>query len=357
MTLPGSAAAPWSTAGFPGLGGHIGPEPEDFRVSEIPAYAASGEGPHFYVEVEKRGLSTGVVRDALARAAGVKPMDVGFAGRKDAVAVTRQWFSLPVPPAAPTPPDDPRAPHYRFVGDPVRHQNKLRLGHLRGNRFEIRLVGLDPEAEARLPALRNALAAGVPNYFGEQRFGRDARNIPDALAFLANPRRRVRDPDFLASVVQSVVFNTWLGARVSRGELHTVLEGDVLRKRDTGGLFVCTDVAADAPRVAAGEVDPAGPMVGAKTFAAVGAAAELEAAALATLNLTAEALATLHRFAPGTRRAARLLVEALEVTFEPPDRAVVRFTLPAGAFATVVLGELCHPTGPLRPAAPVDDAG
>ncbi len=357
MTLPGSAAAPWSTAGLPGLGGHIGPEPEDFRVTEIPAYAASGEGPHFYVEVEKRGLSTGVVRDALARAAGVKPMDVGFAGRKDAVAVTRQWFSLPVPPAAPTPPDDPRAPHYRFVGDPVRHQNKLRLGHLRGNRFEIRLVGLDPEAEARLPALRNALAAGVPNYFGEQRFGRDARNIPDALAFLANPRRRVRDPDFLASVVQSVVFNTWLGARVSRGELHTVLEGDVLRKRDTGGLFVCTDVAADAPRVAAGEVDPAGPMVGAKTFAAVGAAAELEAAALATLNLTAEALATLHRFAPGTRRAARLLVEALEVTFEPPDRAVVRFTLPAGAFATVVLGELCHPTGPLRPAAPVDDAG
>jgi tRNA pseudouridine13 synthase len=357
VTLPGTAAAPWSTAALPGLGGHIGPDPEDFRVVEIPAYAPAGEGPHFYVEVEKRGLSTGVVRDALARAAGVKPMDVGFAGRKDAVAVTRQWFSLPVPPAAPPPPEDPRAPHYRLLGEPVRHQNKLRLGHLRGNRFEIRLVGLRPEAAERLPALQAALAAGVPNYFGEQRFGREARNIPDALAFLANPRRRVRDPEFLASVVQSVVFNTWLGARVARGELHAVVDGDVLRKRDSGGLFVCTDVAADAPRLAAGEVDPTGPMVGAKTFAAAGRAAELEAAALATLSLGPESLSTLHRFAPGTRRPARLLVEAMSVDFGPEGGAWVRFTLPAGAFATVVLGELCHPEGPLRPAAPVEDAG
>lgn len=354
MTLPGGADAPFSTLHLPGLGGHIGPAPEDFRVEEIPAYAPSGDGPHFYVQIEKRGLSTGVVRDALARAAGVKPMDVGFAGRKDTQAVTRQWFSLPVPPVMPEGPQF--AESLKFLDAPVRHGNKLRLGHLKGNRFVIRLNDLPADADARWPALRDALSAGFPNYYGEQRFGRDARNIPDALAFLDNPRRRVKDPDFLASVVQSVVFNRWLGARVRAGTLHRAIAGDVLRKRETGGIFVCVDPEVDTPRVQAGEVDPTGPMPGAKTFAAEGEEAVLEAAALDSMGLSPEALATLHRFAPGTRRAARVV--AADLTFTPEGTgAVLTFTLPAGCFATVLLGEICQPEGPLRPSGAIEDAG
>lgn len=351
MTLPGGPAAPWLTAALPPLGGHIGPTFEDFVVEEIPAYSPSGEGPHFYIEVEKRGLSTPVLRDALARAAGVKPMDVGFAGRKDAHAVTRQWFSLPVAPVHPA----ELGEAVRFLAEPVRHANKLRLGHLRGNRFRLRLVDLGPDAEARWPALQAALSPGFPNYFGAQRFGRDARNLPDALAFLENPKRRVRDPEFLASVAQSAVFNTWLGARVGAGALQTALSGDVLRKRETGGLFVCEDAAVDAARVAAGEVDPTGPMPGAKTFAPGPDAAEREATALASLGLTETGLATLRRFAPGTRRAARVVAPDLSLRFEPGDTAVLEFTLPAGSFATVLVGELCHPDGPLREASVVEE--
>ncbi len=354
MTLPGGAAAPWSTSALPGLGGHIGPEPEDFRVVEIPAYTPSGEGHHFYVQIEKRGLSTGVVRDALARAAKVKPMDVGFAGRKDTQAVTQQWFSLPVAPVMPEGPEF--ADRLRFLGEPVKHANKLRLGHLKGNTFVIRLRDLPADAADRWPALRDALNAGFPNYYGEQRFGRDARNLPDALSFLENPRRRVRDPEFLASVVQSAVFNTWLGARVLAGTLHRAIAGDVLRKRETGGLFVCEDPEVDTPRVTSGEVDPTGPMPGAKTFAADAEEATLEAAALATLNLSEIGLATLHRFAPGTRRPARVLPQDLALDIDG-DTAEIRFTLPAGCFATVLLGELCHPDGPLRPSGAIEDQG
>lgn len=348
--LPGTPQAPWLSAALPGLGGHIGPTPEDFRVVEIPAYTPSGEGTHFYVEVEKRGLSTGAVRELLARAAGVRPADIGVAGRKDTQAVTRQWFSLPCPPV------DPEDPGVRLLGPAQRHGNKLRTGHLRGNTFTIRLVALDADAEARWPALQAALASGMPNYFGEQRFGRGARNLPDALDFLADPRRRVRDPEFLASVVQSAVFNRWLGERVADGTLDRAHEGDVLRKRETGGLFVCTDPETDTARVAAGEVDPTGPMPGAKTMPATGPAAEREARALAALGLSEKALATLHRFAPGTRRVARVVPEGLSLIFKERE-AEVRFTLPAGSFATVLLGELCHPAGSLRPEAPIEDAG
>lgn len=353
MTLPGSADAPWSTLDLPGLGGHIGPAPEDFRVEEIPAYEPSGEGTHHYIQIEKRGLSTGTVRDALARAAGVKPMDVGFAGRKDTQAITRQWFSLPVPPVMPEGPLF--AESLRFLVAPVRHGNKLRLGHLKGNRFEIRLGDLPPGADERWPALRAALSAGFPNYYGEQRFGRDARNISDALAFLENPRRRVRDPDFLASVIQSVVFNRWLGARVRAGTLHRAIAGDVLKKRETGGIFVCVEPELDTVRLEAGEVDPTGPMPGAKTFAAEGEEARLEAAALDSLALSPESLATLHRFAPGTRRAARVVATDLTFTVEGTS-ALLTFTLPAGCFATVLLGELCQPAGPLRPSGAIEDS-
>ena len=342
LFLAGSPGAPWSTAALPGLGGQIGPDVEDFRVEEIPAYEPGGDGPHFFFTVEKRGRSTPEVREMLARAANIKPMDIGFAGRKDANAVTKQWFSMPCVPVDPGVPDV-------VLGTPIPHRNKLRMGHLKGNRFEIRLRGLEPDAAVRWPALAAALTAGIPNYYGEQRFGRFANNIRQAWDFLSEPRRRVRDPDFLASVAQSAVFNRWLGARVADGLLHTVILGDVLQKRETGGLFVSTDVEADQPRVESGEVDPTGPMPGARTFAAADEAAAREAAALEALGLDEELLKVLGKFAPGTRRPARLLVSELSLEFDG-DMAVARFVLPAGSFATVLLGELCRPTTdrPLR---------
>lgn len=340
--VPGTEGCPRRTAALAGIGGAIGPDPADFVVDEIPSYPPDGEGDHWFVRLRKTGLSTPAARQALARAAGVDAREIGFAGRKDSHAVTTQWFSLPAKPGA----DGPVIAPIDGVEllEWARHGRKLRLGHLSANRFAIRLVGIEPDAEARLPALLDALADGMPNYYGGQRFGARGRSLRQALAFAARPKQRVRDPRFLASVLQAAVFNRWLGARLADGLLDDALRGDVLRKRDTGGIFVCEDPAVDGPRVAAGAVDPTGPMPGGRLMPAEGPAAEREAAAAAAWG-TDGALTPLQRFAPGTRRVARVAPADLSwsrPTGDPADALVVRFTLPPGSYATVLLDELMH---------------
>ena len=169
-----------------------------------------------------------------------------------------------------------------------------------------------------------------------------------ALAFLANPRRRVRDPKFMSSVVQSAIFNHWLGARVLRGELDTSLAGDVLKKRDTGGLFDCEEVSVDAERVSAGEVDPTGPMLGRKMRVTSAEAGVYEASAAMDFGLDEKQVNTLLRWNNGTRRVARIVPEGLQVQVEG-DVLEASFFLRKGCFATVILAELAHPPdGDLR---------
>ncbi|MCA9540894.1 MAG: tRNA pseudouridine(13) synthase TruD, partial [Myxococcales bacterium] len=332
--MPGTPGCPWRTAALPPIGGALSGDPEDFIVDELPAYLPSGEGTHWFVRIQKRGLSTAEAIELLARAAGCEPRDVGSAGRKDKHAVTTQWLSLPV---APVDPGDARL----ALLESAPHGNKLRMGHLRANRFTMCLRGLHPDAADRLPVLAAALAQGVPNYFGPQRFGRF--NLKDALRFAAAPQKRVRDPRFLASVLQSAIFNRWLGARVADGLLDTALQGDVLARRETGGQFVCADAATDAERVRQGEVDPTGPLPGPRMREAEGEAAAREEVACAAFG-TDRGLRALSRFAPGGRRVARLVAEDLELAIEG-DTLHAAFTLPPGAFATTLLAELTHPEG------------
>ncbi len=162
---------PYATPDLPGSGGTLRAAAEDFRVDEVPAYLPSGAGPHLYVRIEKRGRTTPDALRALARALGVPERDAGYAGLKDRDAVTTQWLSFP---AARDP--DPAAlegPGLRVL-EVSRHANKLRAGHLRGNRFAIVVRGGDVE---RARAAAAALAArGLPNFFGPQRFGSEGRN-------------------------------------------------------------------------------------------------------------------------------------------------------------------------------------
>ncbi len=334
---------PRATAALPAVGGHLDDVPEHFQVDEIPLYPASGEGTHWFVRVRKRELGTPQAQRLLAEAAGISPRDIGFAGRKDHQAVTSQTFSLPVEPV------DPGDPRLELL-ERARHPHKLRLGHLLGNRFTIRLREVHPEAAARIPALHEALLRGIPNYFGEQRFGRDDRSLAQARGLLENPRRRVRDPRYLASVFQSAVFNDWLAARVTDGLLHTALGGDVMRRRETGGLFDCVEPEVDQARMDTGEIDPTGPLPAPKTRPSAGVAADREAEACARCGLDDQRMAVLGRFASGDRRAARLVPGELELEVDGSD-LVARFTLPKGAFATTLLAELSHSDGPLRSGA------
>jgi len=333
---------PFVTAGLPGSGGTLKASPEDFRVDELPAYLPSGAGPHLYLLVEKRGRTTRDVLRELAGRLGVAERDAGCAGLKDREAVTTQWLSFPVA-------RDPEPGSLAGAGLRVlqvsRHANKLRTGHVRGNRFALAVRGGDLD---RARACAAALAErGLANFFGPQRFGVDGRNAEVGRAILRGERtpeagRAARDR-FLRrlsiSAWQSALFNGWLAERIADGLLAAPLAGDVLKKLDSGGTFVCEDPAADAPRVARFEVSPAGPMFGHRLRPA--ASGEPGARAERVLRADGTTLADLARGgdeAEGTWRAARLPVAVALEPFDGGYRA--SFELPRGSYATVVMREL-----------------
>src|SRR5947209_3623474 len=283
---------PLLTADLPGIGGRIKSAPEDFEVEEIPAYEPSGSGDFLYLWVEKRGLGADYFARQVARRLEIAPPDVGMAGLKDRHAVTRQWLSVPA--AAADRLD-------RLEGDGVRllktsrHTNKLRAGHLRGNRFRIMVRDVPPEAcaDGRLARVLERLRGeGVPNFYGPQRFGRDFETLRLGLALLRGeppPPTAGRPPNLrspflrklVLSAAQSGLFNCCLARRLADGLLRRVLPGDVMAKWPFGGLFVAADVAREQERFDARETVTAGPIFGRKTFPAAGEARAREDAVLA----------------------------------------------------------------------------
>jgi tRNA pseudouridine13 synthase len=342
---------PLVTAGLPGVGGQLRACPEDFDVDELPVYAPSDEpaGTHLFVRIQKRGLTTPAAVELLARHVGMQARDVGVAGLKDKHAVTRQWLSIPAELGE-------RLTSFEHdamqVLETKRHSNKLRRGHLAGNRFRIVLRALDvplDEARRRVEAKLTALraAGGLDNAYGEQRFGFDGGNVERGLAALADAARRRPRGDLEVSAGQSALFNLLLALRRERGLMRTVLAGDVLQKTTTGGLFTSADPALDQPRLDAGEVVVTGPMFGGKTMSPPEGtqARALEEEVLARVDLDAATLAALGKRVPGTRRALQVSIGDIEL-FDAPavgelrDGLGVGFTLPAGSFATIFLREL-----------------
>lgn len=345
---------PHATSELPGIQGTIGPNPEDFRVEEIPAYLPSGEGEHLYVELEKRALSTPELVRRVALAAAVEPRDIGYAGLKDKHAVTSQWLSLPgraKPPEAWTLPDGIR------VLKASRHANKLRTGHLTGNKFRINLVGIDSEAPSRAQAIADRLRThGMPNYFGAQRFGRGGENVTRALGWLAGGGRARLSPFLLKlypSVVQAEVFNRYLTLRSGEG-LDRTLAGEVVRLEGSYASFVVEDAEAETRRWLARDIQLTGPMPGPKMRAANGRPLELEAQAGAALGLDERILQVLGKFAPGARRDLLVFAKDLSIEANEPARLSLQFSLPAGSYATVLVRELLR--GRLVESDPSHDA-
>lgn len=159
------------THDLPGIGGRLRDRPEDFLVEEIPLYEPSGQGEHIYIFIEKRNITTFEAIDVVARHFGVPRAAVGYAGLKDRVAITRQVLSVHVP--GRTIEDFPMFAHERIsILWADYHDNKLRRGHLRGNRFSIRVRGVPPMAVRDAKRIVDRLSVlGVPNRIGEQRFG------------------------------------------------------------------------------------------------------------------------------------------------------------------------------------------
>jgi tRNA pseudouridine13 synthase len=312
---------------------------DDFAVDELPAYAPSGSGSHVFARVEKRGLTTPDAVRAIARALGVAERDVGVAGMKDRHAVTRQWISLP----SPVSPDQVLALELPGIAvlEAQRHDHKLRTGHLRANRFRLVVRDARDAGAARAVLAELARAPGAPNWYGEQRFGRDGDNAERGRALLAGGGRGGKLDRLLVSALQSELFNAWLVARLADGLFRTAVAGDVLHKLP-GGLFDCTEPAVDAARVAAGEIVPTGPMFGdaMRAPAAGSDAAVREDAILAAAGLARDSFHAVRAIADGTRRDAAIAIADAAVEPHGDDALAVSFTLPSGAYATTVMREI-----------------
>jgi tRNA pseudouridine13 synthase len=328
---------PFSTPSSLAVGGRLGGEPEHFIVDELPLYEPSGEGAHLYVRVRKRSLTTAQVARMLSKASGVRDREIGYAGLKDKNAVTTQWFSFPNLDAAAA--EGWQLPEGLEVIETSRHNNKLRTGHLWGNRFRITLLEVErPELGAAI--VSTLTSTGLPNYFGKQRFGIAGDNLDQAFEWLASGRRA--KSRFLAklypSVIQSELFNRYLAFRTDAG-LDRLIQGEVVRLEGSGKMFEVEDPAAEHERLVTHDIHLTGPIVGPKMKAATGPALELERAAAAEVGLDAALSERLFSKAPGTRRD--LIAYATGLTFESPEpgTAVLDFSLPSGAYATQLVAE------------------
>ncbi|MEO7032433.1 MAG: tRNA pseudouridine(13) synthase TruD [Polyangiaceae bacterium] len=321
----------------------IGPAPEDFVVDEVPLYPQSGTGEHLYVRIEKRSYTTPAMLRVVTRAAGVDEREAGYAGLKDKHAVTRQWLSLP---SKARPPSEWQLPDGIRVVEHTRHSNKLRTGHLLGNRFRITLVTADTSALDKASAIAELLRArGLYNYFGGQRFGRRGDGLRQALVWLREGAKLHGMPRFLSklypSVIQAEVFNRYFSARRAL-DLDQLILGEVVRLDNAGAMFAVEDVAREQPRLTSGDVHLTGPIFGPKARATSAHAAALEQSLIEQLGLDADAREKLARLAPGTRRDLIAKVEHLELRWAAVGRLELEFSLPSGSYATEVIRQFTH---------------
>ncbi len=330
---------PYISSPLPGVKGRLRDKLEHFVVKEIPAYEPSGEGEHTILWITKRGLTSKHVQEDLAHLFGLRPQDVGLAGMKDRYAIATQAFSVPhISPEEAVERIQEALPYLK-VHWARRHSNKLKPGHLRGNYFRITVVDVAPNALDRARAIADIIRqVGVPNYYGEQRFGRRGDNAMRGREILQG--RRVRDKwlrRFLLSAYQANLFNRYLARRIRMGAFTHLLLGDIAKKADTGGLFVVEDVEQEQPRYRRGEIHFTGPMYGYKLWMAEKEAGLLEQTLLDEEGITLKDFR--HARVKGTRRLGRLWLPDLKI--EQPEAGVLTFafSLPKGAFATTVLRE------------------
>jgi len=399
---------PYLTADIPGTGGVIKESPEDFIVTEIPAYEPCGSGEHLYLTFEKRGITT---LEAIRRIAGglkVSERDVGYAGMKDAVGVTRQTISLQGTRSE-------EALSLQLDGiticSAIRHTNKLKPGHLKGNRFQITVRGAVPGASAAaiLAVLKRR---GVPNWFGYQRYGAQGNSHLIGAAMLRRDWHKavdcvigepgaVRDAEWRSAIVayqqgdlagalqrmprhcrserdvlqrlaarpeawekafaaihprlkklylsafQSYLFDKVVEARLA--VIDQVRVGDLAWKHLNGACFLVEDAEKEQPRADRFDISPTGILFGSRVSWASGEPGQIEEAVIAEAGTTKDTLVASAKACGfrGERRALRIPLTELEWSLSG-DVLTLSFSLPPGAYATSVLRELMK-VSPMNP--------
>ncbi len=331
--LPRAGAAPAVT-------GRIRTSPEDFQVDELLGFEPDGEGEHALLQVRKRNTNTDWLARQLARHAGVRAADVSYSGLKDRAAVTSQWFSVHLP-GRPDPDWQALASDDVQLLRIARHSRKLRRGSHKANRFVLTIRELEGDVTALDAVLQRIAAEGVPNYFGEQRFGHGGGNLERAEALFAGRLKRLdrAKRSIYISAARSYLFNTVLARRVGDGLWNRALEGDVMMLDGSQSVFAVEAVDAEIERrVRELDIHPTGPMWGRGTNPTTGACRALEDEVLEPYAALRDGLE--HVGLKQERRALRLPV--VDFTWDQPDATSLRlsFALPRGAYATAVLREV-----------------
>lgn len=319
---------------------------EDFQVDEQLGFCPTGSGEHVFLQIRKRGLNTAWVAAELARLAGLRPMDVGYAGLKDRHAVTTQWFSVYLR-GKPEPDWASLVSSELEILEAIRHRKKLRPGALRANCFKLLIRELDGDLEDCSRRLTRAGNEGVPNYFGVQRFGHDGANLIKAAAVFQERRqikpRRLRG--IYLSAARALLFNRVLSHRVRLGLWSCPIPGDAMMLDGRRSFFRVDQVdEAIAQRSRQLEIHPTGPLWG-RGIPAVGSQAlALEEEVLASEGLWRAGLEGVGL--EQDRRALRIRVTRLQWEFVSPAELRLSFELPPGAFATSVLREIVAVSAP-----------
>ncbi|WP_076543004.1 tRNA pseudouridine(13) synthase TruD [Shewanella sp. UCD-KL21] len=309
----------------------------DFIVKEMLPFSPTGEGEHHMIHVRKDGLNTTQVAEMLAKFAKVHQKEVTYAGQKDRNAVTEQWFGVRIP-GKETPDWQSLSDEHLTILSSQRHSKKLRIGALLGNRFELTLRNVSDKAALEQRILKVA-EMGVPNYFGEQRFGHKGKNLIFGQQMLAGKKVKDRKKrSMYLSAVRSNAFNTAVSYRLSKNGIAPI-NGDCVMLAGSKSFFVAQSWdEATMKRLADDDIQLSAPLWGRGELPTQGLASVVEQAALAELStdLTGLEQAGLEQ----ERRPLLLKPQALKYRFESDDVLVIEFILPAGSYATSVLREL-----------------
>ncbi|PAF49882.1 tRNA pseudouridine(13) synthase TruD [Helicobacter sp. 12S02232-10] len=348
---------------------HFSQNPRDFMVREIPLYPFSENGEHLILNIRKKGLNTLEMIKILSGIIGCKTGDIGYAGLKDKSATTSQYISI----------------HKNFaqslenklslleeknikILSSCLHSNKLKIGHLKGNNFFIRLKKITPSVFVKIESvLQTILKNGLPNYFGYQRFGKDGNNHIEGkkIAHQEFKLRNKKINNFLISSYQSYLFNQWLESRIkiskifesfepseikhalseqqislsletikairSQPHFFKLFEGDLMHHYPYGKLFT-SDIQNDSERFFSKDIVPTGLLAGVKTPRSTSFSRKFE-----------ETFDDQKLKADGSRRFAWVWIEDLKYRYIQEQAWVeLEFSLPKGSYATTLIEELAH---------------